>query len=208
MNRLVYELIKDGYLRTDSIISAFSEIDRVEFIPEDLHDKSEVNIPLPIGYGQTISQPLTVAFMFELLDPQKDQNILDIGSGSGWTTALLSQIVGPIGKVVALERIKELCDFGQKNSDKFKFIKKGIAEFHCTDGSKGFPKHAPYDRILVSAMVDDIPSALKNQLKIGGKMVIPVHNDIWYLEKKGEDNFYKEEYPGFSFVPLIQKTKL
>lgn len=208
MSRLINELIKNGYLKNDLIIDAFSEIGRIEFVPEDLSSQAEVNIPLPIGHGQTISQPLTVAFMLELLDPQRGQNILDIGSGSGWTTALLAYIVGEKGKVTAVERISELCEFGKTNADKFGYVKKGIAEFHCADGSAGFSKHSPYDRILVSAMATEIPKSLKEQLKIGGKMVIPVHNDIWYLEKKGEDDFYKEEYPGFTFVPLIQETRI
>ncbi len=205
MSRLVNDLIKEGYLKTDLIIDAFSEMNRIEFVPPHLESQAEANIPLPIGYGQTISQPLTVAIMLELLDPRRGQNILDIGSGSGWTTALLSYIVGEKGKVTAIERIAELCEFGRKNVDKFGFVKKGIAELHCADGNKGFPKYAPYDRILVSAAAQDVPRPLKDQLKIGGKIVIPVHNDIWYLEKKSEKDFYKEEFPGFSFVPLIEK---
>jgi protein-L-isoaspartate(D-aspartate) O-methyltransferase len=206
MIRLVNNLIKKGYLKSDIIIDAFSEIGRIEFVRPEFEKEAEADIPLPIGYGQTISQPLTVAFMFELLNPEKGQNILDIGSGSGWTTALLSYIVGSKGKIIALERIPELCEQGKRNTDKFRFVKDEITEFYCEDGSKGFEKNSPYDRILVSAMTEDIPSALKSQLKIGGKMVIPVHNDIWYLEKRGEDDFYKEEFPGFSFVPLIQKS--
>ncbi len=205
MSRLVNDLIKEGYLKTDLIIDAFSEMNRIEFVPPDLESQAEANIPLPIGYGQTISQPLTVAIMLELLDPRRGQNILDVGSGSGWTVALLSFIAGEKGKVTAMERIPELCEFGRKNVDKFGFVKKEIAEFHCADGHQGFPRHAPYDRILVSAAADDVPQPLKDQLKIGGKMVIPVHNDIWYLEKRGEGDFYKEEFPGFSFVPLIEK---
>lgn len=208
MSHLVNNLIRDGYLKTDIIIDAFSKIDRLEFVPPSLESEAEANIPLPIGHGQTISQPLTVAFMLELLDPQPGQMILDVGSGSGWTTALLSCIVGEKGKVIAMERIKELCEFGEKNVEKFGFIKKGIAEMHCADGIKGFPKHAPYDRILVSAMTDEVPKALKEQLKIGGKMVIPVHNDIWYLKKEGADEFCKEEYPGFSFVPLVEESSM
>ena len=198
--------MKKGYLKTDVIIDAFYSIGREEFVPEDLVGSAGLDIPLPIGHGQTISQPMTVAFMLELLDPQRGQNILDLGSGSGWTTALLSYIAGDKGRVTAIERIKELCDFGKRNVDKYGFIKKGITEFHCIDGSEGFAGNAPYDRILVSAMTKDIPQALKKQLAVGGKMVIPVHNDIWYLEKKGEDEFHKEEFPGFSFVPLIQKN--
>ena len=206
MSRLVNDLIKNGYLRTDRIIDAFSEINRAEFLPKDLESEAEANIPLPIGYGQTISQPLTVAIMLELLQPEKGNNILDVGFGSGWTTALLAYIVGEKGKITAIERLKELYDFGEKNISKYNFIKNGIVEFYLGDGSKGYPKSAPYDRILVSAMADEIPPKLKEQLKIGGKMVIPIHNDVWYVEKKGENEFYKEEFPGFSFVPLIEKN--
>lgn len=205
MFRLVNDLIRKGYLKTDLIIDAFSEIGRIEFVPQELEIDSEKDIPLPVGFGQTISQPLTVAFMFELLDPQRNQNILDVGSGSGWTAALLSYIVGSKGRVTALERIPELCEWGKNNAEKFKFVSDQITDFHCQDGTEGFPENAPYDRILVSAAAEEIPKALKEQLKIGGKMVIPVHNDIWYVEKRGEDDFYKEEYPGFSFVPLITK---
>lgn len=207
MSRLVNNLIRDGYLKTSSIIDAFSEMHRIEFVQSEFEGIADANIPLPIGHGQTISQPMTVAIMMELLDPQKDQNILDVGSGSGWTTAILSYIVGSNGKVTAMERIPELCELGKKNVDKFKYAKKGIAEFHSGDGSQGYPHNAPYDRILVSAVTEEIPKALKDQLKIGGKIVIPVHNDIWYLKKNGDDDFYKEEYPGFSFVPLVEENK-
>lgn len=206
MSSLVHDLIRNGYLRTDAIIDAFAKISRIEFVPKDFEHEAEKNIPLPIGFGQTISQPLTVAFMFELLDPQKEQRILDIGSGSGWTTALLAEIVGEKGKVVSMERVPQLCEFGKKNIAKFDFIKKGIVEFFCKDGSLGCADHAPYDRILVSASTEEVPENLKKQLKIGGKMVVPVFNSIWYLEKRGEDDFYKEEFGGFSFVPLIQKS--
>lgn len=205
MRILVNELMRKGYLKSDLIIDAFSEIGRIEFVRSEFEKESEADIPLPIGFGQTISQPLTVAFMFELLDPGRDQNILDVGSGSGWTTALLSYIVGSKGKVTALETIGELCNWGKENVEKFKFISNGTTEMYCEDGSKGFPKNSPYDRILVSAMVKEIPGELKSQLKVGGKMVIPVNNDIWYVEKRSEDDFYKEEFPGFSFVPLVQK---
>ena len=127
MSKLINSLIKQGYLKSDILIEAFFNIGRKEFLPQELEDQAEVNIALPIGYGQTISQPLTVAFMLELLDPRAGQKILDVGSGSGWTTALLSFIVGAKGKVVALERIKELVDFGKKNVQKFGFCEKGIA---------------------------------------------------------------------------------
>lgn len=195
--------MKEGYLKKDILIEAFSEIDRIEFVPENLEKSAHANVALPIGYGQTISQPMAVAVMLELLDPQQSQKILDIGSGSGWTTALLSYVVGSHGNVIAMERKEELMEFGKENADKYGYVKKGIAKFFTGDGSKGFPQEAPYDRILVSASSQCVPNELKEQLKIGGKMVIPIGESIWYMEKKSENEFYKEEFPGFQFVPLV-----
>ncbi|HRY82308.1 MAG TPA: protein-L-isoaspartate O-methyltransferase [Candidatus Moranbacteria bacterium] len=207
MNNLINNLIKEGYLKTDLVIDAFSEINRVEFLPEELEEEFLADVALPIGHGQTISQPKTVAIMLELLDPCRGQNILDVGSGSGWTTALLCYIAGHEGKVTAIERIEGLMEWGKGNVSKYKnYVKngeEGIAEFYLADGKKGFPKNAPYDRILVNASAKVIPEDLKSQLKIGGKMVIPVRNNLIYLEKKSENNFYKEEYPGFNFVALM-----
>lgn len=207
MSKLVNDLIQQGYLKSDPIIDAFSEMHRIEFVPEELAVAAEADVPLPIGSGQTISQPTTVAFMLELLDPQKGQNILDVGSGSGWTAALLSYIVGKEGKVTAIELLPKLSRMGEQNADKFGFVRDKIAEFFAADGYDGFPRNAPYDRIIVSAAADQIPPALQDQLKIGGKMVIPIHNSIWFLEKKSEGTFYKEEYPGFTFVPLVHVAK-
>jgi len=203
MSRLINSLIKQGYLKSDILIEAFFNIERKEFLPQELEDQAEANIALPIGYGQTISQPLTVAFMLELLNPQAGQKILDVGSGSGWTTALLAFVVGEKGKVVALERIKELVEFGKKNVQKFSFYKKGIVEFYEADGTKGFPQEAPFDRILVSAAAEEVPPALKEQLKINGKLIIPVGDELCYLEKKDANNFFEERFPGFEFVRLI-----
>ena len=206
MNSHINKLISEGYLKSDLIIDAFSEIGRTEFIPKELESEANADVPLPIGYGQTISQPRTVAFMFELLDPGRDQNVLDIGSGSGWTTAMLCYIVGRAGQVTALERIKELMELGKRNVAKYNYLKdeeNGIAEFHLGNGKEGFEKNAPYDRILVSASAIIIPEDLKKQLKIGGKMVITIKSNLVYLEKKGENEFAEEHFPGFAFVPLV-----
>ncbi len=205
MSRLINDLIRTGYLRNDNIIEAFSKVHRMEFIPNDFNRQAEANISLPIGYGQTISQPLIVAFMFELLEPHKGQNILDVGSGSGWTTALLAHIVGENGNVSAMEVIPELCAYGEKNVNKFGFIKKGIVQFHCQSAVNGLVENAPYDRILVSASTDEVLVALKEQLKVGGKMVAPINNEIWFIEKKGPKEFNIEKFAGFSFVPFVGK---
>jgi len=137
---LIDSLIKEGWLKTERIIKAFREIKRADFMPEEMRDEAELNEALPIGQGQTISQPLVVAFMLEELKPKPGDNVLDIGSGSGWTTALLSYIVGKEGKVTAMEVVPELKEFGEKNVFKYNFIKKGIAQFILGDGRKKFPK--------------------------------------------------------------------
>ena len=149
---LIDSLIKDGWLKTPEIIKAFQKIKRNDFLPENMKDMAEINEALPIGYAQTISQPLTVAFMMELLSPKKGEKILDIGSGSGWTASILSEIVGDKGKVIAIEIIPKLKEFGEKNASKYSFVKKGTIEFIQADGSKGYPKFS-FDKILCSASV-------------------------------------------------------
>lgn len=200
---LIDSLIGDGWLKTKRIIKAFRQIKRVDFLPEDIKDLDELNEALSISHGQTISQPLTVAFMIELLNPQPGEKILDIGSGSGWTSSLLAEIVGPKGKIIAVEVVPELKEFGEKNVSKYNFIKKGTIEFICTNGSKGYNKEAPFDKILASASAEKIPQEWRNQLKIGGRIVAPVGFSIWLLIKKSDSEFEEIEYPGFAFVPLI-----
>mgnify|MGYP005837734049 CR=1 FL=1 len=217
---LVDNLVSLGYLKTPEIISAFRKIKRVDFLPENIKNLNEIDKALPIGEGQTISQPAVVAFMLELLKPKPGDKVLDIGSGSGWTTALLAYIVSKKenskskslkGKVISIEIILKLKEFGERNVSKYNFIKKGIVSFIHGDGTRGFKKEAPFDRILVSAAAEKVPKALKEQLKIDGRLVIPVKDDnfnnfsyqsIWLVEKK-KDGFIIKKYPGFVFVPLI-----
>jgi protein-L-isoaspartate(D-aspartate) O-methyltransferase len=204
MKQLIENLIDAGYLKTPEIINAFRKINRADFLPEDLKSESQVNTPLPIGYGQTISQPLTVAFMLELLQPKEGDKILDVGSGSGWQSSFLAYIVGNNGKAIAIERIPELSKFGKDNSKKYNF--KNL-EFIVGDGSKGYKKESPYDKIIVAAAAfDKIPNELKNQLKIGGRMVIPVKNSIWLVIKKDDNKYEEKEFPGFAFVPLVENS--
>ena len=203
---IVETLIKEGWLKTPGIIEAFKKIKRADFLPEESKELAEWNEALPIGFGQTISQPLVVAFMLELLQPRAGDKILDVGSGSGWTSALLAEIAGPNGKVVALEIIPELKEFGEKNVGKYDFIAKGITEFVCADGSKGYEKEAPFDRILASASArGEIPGAWKKQLRAGGTIVSPIDSSVWQIIKTAEGKFEEIEYPGFIFVPLVEE---
>lgn len=211
MKYLIKELISEGILRTPSLVEAFEKIDRKDFTPEELKEKAYLNTPLPIGFGQTISQPLTVAFMLELLRPQSGDKILEIGSGSGWQTALLASIVGVPpnkgGKVFALELIPELMIFGQKNVAKYGFIKNKTVEFHSRNAINGFPEKAPFDKIISAASGEELPSAWKEQLKIGGRIVAPIKNSIHLFVKKTKREFEESVYHGFAFVPLIGSSE-
>lgn len=200
---LIKELIEEGYLRTKSIIEAFQKIDRVDFVLEEYINEAYVNHPLPIGFGQTISQPLTVAFMLELLEPKPGEKILDVGAGSGWQTSLLAYLAGEQGKVIAIEIIPELKKFAETNIEKYNFIKIGRAELILGDGSKGYQKEAPFDKIIAAAAAPSIPPAWKEQLKIGGVIVAPVGQNIVVLKKLNQNEFSQKQYFGFSFVPLV-----
>jgi len=207
MENLIQQLIDDGYLKTPAIIKAFKKIKRQDFVLQETAGEAAGNYPLPIGYGQTISQPLTVAFMMELLAPEKDWKVLDIGSGSGFTTAILAEIVGKNGKVFALERIDELMKFGESNVRKYNFVKSGRAIFATADGTKGLKEEAPFNGIHVGAAAMDVPEALLDQLAIGGRLVIPIGyqtQEITLIEKITSKRFKEKRFSGFSFVPLVE----
>lgn len=196
---LIEHLIKRRVLVTRSIIDALSKMDRINFIrPEDLN-RAYMDNPLSIGYGQTISQPYTVVFMLELLQPEKGNKVLDIGSGSGWTTALLAYIVQKDGSVLGMEKASDLVKFGKSNIEKYNFTNAKIVQ----SGEELGKPEEQFDRILVSAAAREVPDELVNQLKIGGRMVIPVQSSIYKVDKVSEDQVEKDENYGFSFVPLI-----
>lgn len=180
---------------------AFDKYPRRKFLPDDVVDLAEYDRPLPIGFGQTNSQPYTVERMLEWLDVQIGDNVLDVGSGSGWTTALLSYLTGKNGKVTAVEIVPELVEMGRKNCKK-----SGVknANFNLTGKKFGWPKSAPYDRILVSASKSEVPKELIKQLEVGGRMVIPNLTSILVIDKDDQGELEVKEHPGFAFVPLVK----
>lgn len=198
--QLIDELVREGVLKTPAIIDAFKSVDRRNFVLPEHKDEAYADSAFPIGYGQTISQPYTVAFMLELLQPQKGDRILDIGSGSGWTTALLAHIVGKDGFVYGVERVPELVAFGKQNLAKTFFENAEITEAGET---LGLPRHAPYKKILVSAADTRVPEELTEQLERGGILVIPVLGGIEKIEKDAEGETAGARYEGFRFVPLV-----
>jgi len=205
---LIAELRRGGFLKNQRLAQAFKKIDRRDFVPVRQRPDAYRNIPLVIGSGQTISQPLVVALMLELIDPRPGEVILDVGSGSGWTTALLASLVGKRGKVLAIERISELSKLTRENVSKYNFLKKGIVQIICADGSRGAPLEIlpldGFDKILAGAASEKIPAAWKRQLKVSGRIVAPVGERIAVVVKKSPTEFKEREYFGFRFVPLVE----
>jgi len=183
----------------DKVSEAFQAVDRQDFLPEEVRAHASDDKPFPIGYGQTNSQPSTVRQMLEWLDVYEGQKVLDVGFGSGWTTALLSKLVGKTGEVFAVEIIPELVEFGRDNCEKAGVDNARL--FHASE-SPGLPAHAPYDRILVSASADHIPQELLDQLKTDGILVIPVRSSILVITKAGGE-LSVDKHPGYTFVPFV-----
>jgi protein-L-isoaspartate(D-aspartate) O-methyltransferase len=184
----------------DKISEAFSKMSRANFLPSNMEELAHLDMPLSIGLGQTNSQPSTVRMMLEWLDVRPGQKVLDVGYGSGWTSALLSHIVGPKGKVIAVERMPELVRLGRRNCERMAVAN---AEFHQAGKQFGWLKSAPYGRILVSASASSLPRELIDQLARGGRMVIPVRSSVLVIDKDKNGNISETEHPGFAFVPLI-----
>lgn len=199
---LVAELKAEGGLKSRAVIKAFLAVDRADFVLSRYRNLAYVNYPLSIGYGQTISQPYTVAFMLELLSLKKGEKVLEIGAGSGWQTAMLCRLVGKAGRVVAIERLPALKRLAGINLAKYPLCQK-ICTLIKGDGKLGYLPGAPYDKIIAAAAGTRIPEAWKQQLKIGGKIVAPVKNSICEIIKLSAKSFKIIRYGGFIFVPLV-----
>lgn len=179
---------------------AFDVVARADFLPPPVRPFADLNRPLAIGHDATNSQPWTVRYMLEHLDPQPGDKVLDVGSGSGWTTALLAYLVGEQGSVIGVDIVPDLVTMGRAHlSDRFPWARIGLAEGEVL----GWPDEAPFDRILVSADGGRIPEELEAQLAAGGRMVLPAAQRITIVDKDVDGRITRSAAAGmFSFVPL------
>ena len=181
----------------DPVERAFAAMPREEFLPEAVRERASYDGPLQIPAGQTNSQPRTVADMLRLLEVRPGHRVLDVGTGSGWSTALLAHLTGPEGEVVGVELEPELVELGSANLARTGQPWATIRQ--ASPGVLGVPEHAPYDRVLVSAEARELPSALVDQLADDGRLVIPVAGRMLLVTNPGGR---VSEHGRYRFVPL------
>lgn len=203
MRRKLIEELREKGIKSEAVLIAFDQVPRHFFLDPAFIKQAYSNIAFPIGEQQTISHPYTVAFQTELLDIKKGDKVLEIGTGSGFQTAILCKVGA---RVISIERQSKL--FKETN---IRLKKLGFnANLIFGDGYKGRPATAPYDKILVTCGAPFIPEALLGQLKIGGILVIPVgegeKQEMTRLTRVSETSFNKETFGDFSFVPMLERT--
>lgn len=187
-------------MAADRVDAAFAAVPREWFLPRSQRRRASYDGPLDIGYGQTNSQPRTVASMLRLLDVRAGDRVLDVGSGSGWTTGLLAHLTGSTGSVLGLEIVPELVETGRANLRHGDWPWARIEQ--ATPGVYGDPAGAPYDRILVSAAARELPATLVGQLSPAGRLVVPVAGEMLLVEKDaGQPVVSRHGY--YRFVPLV-----
>jgi len=199
--QLLESLRKKGFSK--KIISAFEKVKRENFIPRQLNSRAYEDTALPIGHGQTISQPYTIAVMLSLLNLEKGQKVLEIGSGSGYVLALLSEILGKNGEVFGIELIKELAEKSINSLEQYKNIR-----VYIKNGASGLKEQAPFDRILISAGGESVPEKVLWQLKDKGILVAPVgpryEQSLIVIQRKKDKFITKKQIPGFVFVRFVE----
>jgi protein-L-isoaspartate(D-aspartate) O-methyltransferase len=188
----------------ERVMTAMEEVPRHEFVPAYEQAYAYANGPLPIGCGQTISQPYIVALMSDLLEPQPQDVILEVGTGSGYQAAILSRLVR---QVYSLEIVPDLAERAAQCLQRLGYTN---VETRLADGYDGYPDHAPYDGIIVTAAAPSIPQPLLDQLKPGAKLVIPVglpfsHQELMVVEKTPEGTISTRDVLGVAFVPLTRR---
>ena len=201
--KMVQSQIKARGIKDPAILMAMEKVPRHLFVPSDLIQFAYDDGPLPIGEGQTISQPYIVALMTELIEPKNDSKVLEIGTGSGYQAAILAEIVKEVYSIEIVETL------GKRAEERLK--KYGYRNIHVKigDGYQGWTEHAPYDAIIVTAAPERIPQPLVDQLKPGGKLIIPIgqfFQDL-ILVKKTDQGILKENITGVRFVPMTGEAE-
>ena len=206
MNSTKQDLIntwkKRGLINDQRVLEAFKTIPREEFVPSCFESKAYRDAPLEIGYGQTISQPFTLLSMVELLNVEKTDKVLEIGAGSGYGAAILGQLAS---QVYAVEIVPELVKLAQGNLNQAKIDNVEVIEW---DGSQGYDREIPYDKVIVSAACSEIPSALIEQLGEEGIIVAPVGDGRSQIMTRGvkcNGGLNKSYFGNYAFVPLTGK---
>ncbi|HHT9138981.1 MAG TPA: protein-L-isoaspartate(D-aspartate) O-methyltransferase [Candidatus Wunengus sp. YC60] len=202
--RMVAEQIAYRGITDKGVLEAMETVPRHLFIPEENRSYSYYDQPIPVGFGQTISQPYIVAFMTELLNLEKDDIVLEVGTGSGYQAAILSKLVKQVYTIEIIEGL------GKEAAKRLKAMGHNNVEVRIGDGYKGWPEHAPFDAIIVTAAAEHIPQPLIDQLKPGGRLVIPVGGvyevqDLMLITKDASSKVVKESIIPVRFVPLIRK---
>lgn len=198
---MVDRLVASGYLKSPKVIEAMRKVPRHLFVPEDVEASAYYDYPLPIGEGQTISAPHMVAMMCDALELEEGQKVLEVGAGSGYHACVVVEVVKR--KVIAIERVERLAAKAMENAIMAGY---GNVRIVVGDGTRGYAEEAPYDRILVTAGAPDAPRPLMEQLKVGGKLIIPVgerYVQDLLLVTKGEKGVERRALGGCVFVPLI-----
>lgn len=188
-------------MSADRVAEAFGAAPREWFLPQEERWRASYDGPIHIGHGQTNSQPRTVENMLRLLEVRTGDRVLDVGSGSGWTTALLAYLTGPTGSVLGLELEPDLVEFGRAHLARGEWPWARIEA--ATPGTYGDPDRAPYDRILVSAQARELPASLVDQLAPSGRMVVPVSGEMLVVENdQGDGQPVVSRHGHYRFVPL------
>lgn len=204
--QMINFLRSNGFLRTKPVEEAMRAIDRAYFVPDSWRPYTYSDNAIPIGYGQTISAPTVISYMLDYLDVKPGMKVLDIGTGSGYNTALLAYLIGPEGRLITIERIPEVMEIAKTNLTKLP-IKFHNIRFIVADGSGGYEAEAPYDRIIVTAAIPELPPEhpLIKQLKSDGKLIAPVgrySQDLLLYDNKTKTI---QNILPVMFVPLIGK---
>jgi protein-L-isoaspartate(D-aspartate) O-methyltransferase len=197
--RMIEALRREG-ITDERVLAAMTEIPRHGFVDEGIASRAYEDVALPIGHGQTISSPMIVALMTQLLLEKRPMDkVLEIGTGCGYQSAVLARLVK---EVYTLERIAPLMDKARRHLRDLRFYN---VRFKHTDGHAGYPEGAPYDGILMAASATHVPEALKQQLAVGGRMVLPVGTeDQWlYVVDRKENGFVEQKRAAVRFVPLL-----